>query len=70
MRSVAAEQFSAWEDAIARGLAGDARPRRRERELASQVLMLYEGALIMARVRRTTAPLRDLDRAFVRLLGD
>jgi hypothetical protein len=57
-----------WEGSIARGLAGNASPGRGDRELASEVLILIEGVLIMARVRRTTAPLRDLDRTFARLL--
>jgi len=62
LRRTADEQFGAWENAIARGLAGGAAPGSGDRELATQVLMLIEGALIMARVRRTTAPLHDLGR--------
>jgi TetR/AcrR family transcriptional repressor of lmrAB and yxaGH operons len=68
LRRTAERQFAAWEDSIARGLAGGAHPRQRDRELAGEILILIEGALIMARVRRTTAPLRDLDRTFARLL--
>ncbi len=64
LRRTADQQFSAWEDAIARGLAGGADPRAGDRALAARVLMLIEGALIMARVRRTTEPLKDLGRAF------
>lgn len=69
LRSAADQQFSAWEQEIARGLAREAHPTAGDRELAAQILMLYEGALIMARVRRSTAPLLSLDAAFESLLA-
>jgi TetR/AcrR family transcriptional repressor of lmrAB and yxaGH operons len=68
LRTASETQFAAWEAAIARGLAADERVTARHRALAAQIMMLLEGALLMARVRRTTAPLRLLDSAFERLL--
>ena len=63
LRVSAEQQFGAWEQAIARGLAGGGKPSPEELELAAHILMLVEGALIIARVRRSAGPLRRLDRA-------
>jgi TetR/AcrR family transcriptional repressor of lmrAB and yxaGH operons len=68
LRAAAEAQFTAWEDAIARGLANDHRPGRRQRERAALILLMLEGALIMARVRRSTTPLRALDKPLESLL--
>lgn len=69
MRIAAEQQFAAWEAAIALGLARPHAPRRRHRDAAAQILMLLEGALIMGRVRRTSAPVRGLQRTFELLLA-
>jgi TetR/AcrR family transcriptional repressor of lmrAB and yxaGH operons len=69
LRETARTQFAAWEDLIARGLASGARPSRRDRELAAQVLMLLEGGLLMARVQRRTEPLRAVRAALEALVG-
>lgn len=70
LRRAADAQFAKWEDAIARGLAGAKRPTRGHRRHAQLVLVMLEGALIMARVRRTTAPLHALEPAFASLLAE
>jgi TetR/AcrR family transcriptional repressor of lmrAB and yxaGH operons len=68
LRAAAEAQFTAWEDAIACGLAQGHHPGRRQRERAALILLMLEGALIMARVRRSTAPLRRLAGTFESLL--
>jgi TetR/AcrR family transcriptional regulator, lmrAB and yxaGH operons repressor len=68
LRAAADVQFTAWEDAIAHGLASNRRPRRRHRRQAAVVLVMLEGALLMARVRRTTEPLCALEHAFRSIL--
>jgi TetR/AcrR family transcriptional repressor of lmrAB and yxaGH operons len=70
LRLKAEAQFAAWEDAIARGLAGGARVTRQHRAHAAVVLMALEGALLMSRVRRSSAPLRSLEPAFKALLAE
>lgn len=64
LRAAAEAQFTVWEDAIARGLASNRHPGREERRQAALVLVTLEGALLVARVRRTTEPLRALERVF------
>ena len=64
LRAAADMQFTAWEDAIVHGLASSRRPARRHRRQAALVLVMLEGALLVARVRRTTEPLRVLEHAF------
>jgi len=68
LRRTAEAQFAAWEQAIARGFAGGRRPSRRDRSQAALVLVMLEGALLMSRVKRTTAPLRSLEPALQALL--
>ena len=67
LREAADRQFTGWEEAIARGLTPYGEPGERERRLAGEALMLIEGALIMARVRRTSDPMRGLSAVFERL---
>jgi TetR/AcrR family transcriptional regulator, lmrAB and yxaGH operons repressor len=69
LRLTAQAQFAAWEDAIARGLAGGRRPARKHRARAELVLMMLEGALLMSRVRRSPEPLHSLAPAFKALLA-
>ena len=68
LREASDRQFAAWQEAIARGLASGERPRARERRIAGEVLMLLEGALLMARVRRSAEPLTSLNSTFRKLL--
>jgi TetR/AcrR family transcriptional repressor of lmrAB and yxaGH operons len=69
LRQTAEAQFAAWEDAIARGLAGQRRPTREHRAHSALALVMLEGALLMSRVRRSPAPLRALEPAFKALLA-
>src|SRR5579871_523358 len=54
--------FGAWEGAIARGLAAHGWPPDEASRTASLLLSLYEGALLVARAERSTAPLEEAGR--------
>jgi TetR/AcrR family transcriptional repressor of lmrAB and yxaGH operons len=69
MRDAAAVQFSAWQEAIARGISGGSKPKVAERRTAGQILMLLEGALLMARVRRSTEPVIGLKPTLRKLIS-
>jgi TetR/AcrR family transcriptional repressor of lmrAB and yxaGH operons len=49
-----------WEDLLVERLRGDGLPPRAARRLAVVTLSLLEGAMILCRARRSTAPLRDV----------
>ena len=68
MRQAARSQFEDWEKAISAGLAGSDPPSKHDLVVASEVLMLLEGALLMAKVRRETDPVRSLVPTFEKLL--
>jgi len=70
MRLAAKGQFEDWERAISVGLAGTDSPSGRDRQTASEVLLLLEGALLMARVRKETDPIHSLMPIFERLLAE
>jgi len=52
-----ADAFVDWEGALTRGLESHGWPEDEARATASVLLSLYEGALLVARAERTTAPL-------------
>ena len=54
--------LTAWTDAVARALVDCGVPARRSRPLATLVLSTLEGAIMLARVRRTTEPLATVVR--------
>jgi TetR/AcrR family transcriptional repressor of lmrAB and yxaGH operons len=57
MAAAAGEAFAAWEKLIARRLRDSGIKKRRSRELARLILTMFEGALILSRIRGTTDPL-------------
>jgi TetR/AcrR family transcriptional repressor of lmrAB and yxaGH operons len=60
IRDVCAAVFGQWEDLLARRLERDGLGRKEARKFAVVILSLLEGAMILCRTRRTTAPLRDV----------
>jgi TetR/AcrR family transcriptional repressor of lmrAB and yxaGH operons len=58
IREVCAAVFGEWEGLLAQRLERDGFERREARRLAVVILSLLEGAMILCRTRRTTAPLR------------
>ncbi|MFC0436206.1 TetR/AcrR family transcriptional regulator [Kutzneria buriramensis] len=55
----AAEIFRRWQDVMAELLVGRGLPEARARRLASFTVSAVEGALILCRAERSTAPLDD-----------
>jgi TetR/AcrR family transcriptional repressor of lmrAB and yxaGH operons len=49
--------FTGWEAAIGRGLCAHGWPEDEAASTASLLLALFEGALLVARAERSTAPL-------------
>ena len=52
-----AAAFAAWESLVANRLVADGHPRDEAERLATFVITSLEGALLLARVRRSAAPL-------------
>lgn len=61
--AAAAAAFGRWEDLIADALLAAGVGRPESRRLATLVVAAIEGAILLARVRRSTRPLRDVHRA-------
>lgn len=59
--AAARDAFQSWEDAIAAGLAGFGAPEPRARRLALAALSQLEGALLLARTRRSLAPMAEAE---------
>jgi len=57
MAEACAAAFALWEAAMAEGLQHFGRPPEEAKRLAVILLALYEGALVVSRVSRSTAPL-------------
>jgi AcrR family transcriptional regulator len=74
VREAAAEAFEQWERALAGALTARGVPPQRARSLAEFVIAAFEGAVILARARRSTAPLdrvaEELRRAVAGALPD
>ncbi len=69
IREACADAYDAWLSAIRDGLiGGGATPKAAGRD-AVLALSLLEGSLVLCRVRRSTAPLREVAGAFPRLLA-
>lgn len=58
LRIAAAEVFARWRKAIATSARREGRTTRAAGELASCLVSLYEGALLVARTERSVRPLR------------
>jgi AcrR family transcriptional regulator len=57
LRAVCAEVFADWQDRIRQALEQDGHRRGDAEALAEFILASLEGALILCRARRSTAPL-------------
>jgi AcrR family transcriptional regulator len=60
LQDAAATAFAKWEDVLATTLAGAGVKRARARELATMTIASFEGAIVLARVRRDIAPLETV----------
>ena len=68
VRQACDDALACMVDAVAGGLAGHGVPEGRAAGLATTVLAAYEGAALMARVQRSSAPLDRTVEAMVRLV--
>src|SRR6476646_3810356 len=57
LREATAEVFGSWITGATATLAANGIPKKKARELAIAVIALLEGAFVLARAMRTTAPL-------------
>jgi TetR/AcrR family transcriptional regulator, lmrAB and yxaGH operons repressor len=69
LRTCAGQAFEAWLATIERRLVAAGHEREPAARRAVLVLAAIEGALLLARVRRSPEPLRDVRRELVELLG-
>ncbi len=67
-RDAAREAFAHWEALIADALGPNGVPRERAESLASLVIAAIEGAVVLARAERSTAPLQRVADELERLL--
>ena len=56
-RDAAGAAFAGWEKLLADAFAGHGVPRKRARSLATLAIAAIEGAIVLARAQRSTAPL-------------
>ncbi|UED88165.1 TetR/AcrR family transcriptional regulator [Streptomyces profundus] len=70
LREACADAFESWTVPVAELLVARGRPRAAARGLATAVVSMVEGAVIMSRARRSTEPLRDAAEALSVLLDD
>jgi TetR/AcrR family transcriptional regulator, lmrAB and yxaGH operons repressor len=61
--------YGTWERALADALRAEGRPMEEAEELAGTVLALIEGALVLARARRSRAPVEQARRRVRTLLA-
>ena len=69
LRSAAAEVFVRWRQAIAKRARREGRSAREATDLASALVSLYEGALLVARTEQSTRPMRAAAAAAAVLVG-
>jgi len=73
-REAAALSFRRWEDLLTEGLERHVPGPERARSLATLVIAALEGAVVLARAERSTAPVervaRELERQIVAALKD
>ena len=65
----AAEALDGWLDVIAGALIRDGHSKQRAHRLATLVLAAFEGAIILARAQRSTAPLDEVEQELAVLLS-
>ena len=68
LTAASCEAFNLWSGALARGMKRAGFAAERAAELADFIISSFEGALILARVRRDTAPLRHAGEELARLI--
>ncbi len=61
--------FERWETILVPALVRDGHSRVRSRRLATTIIALIEGAIILSRSRRSTKPLNDADAEIRRMLS-
>ncbi|MGW0809670.1 TetR/AcrR family transcriptional regulator [Nonomuraea sp. NPDC002799] len=69
LQRVCAQVYDGWERALADRLVLDGHAPERAGDLAGSLLALIEGALVLARARRSRAPMERARRAAAVLLG-
>ncbi len=69
LRAAAAEVFARWRKAIAKSARREGRGARAADDLASALVSLYEGALLVGRTEQSTRPLRAAAGAAALLVG-
>ncbi|MCX5043870.1 TetR/AcrR family transcriptional regulator [Aldersonia sp. NBC_00410] len=69
VQAAAAGAFTAWIDRLAEALAEDGLPAERARSTASFVISSVEGAIVVARARKSTQPLDDAEANLLALLS-
>jgi len=69
LRTAAAEVFARWRQAIAKSARREGRSAREATELASALVSLYEGALLVARTEQSTRPMLAAAAAAAVLVG-
>ncbi|WP_349258380.1 TetR/AcrR family transcriptional regulator [Stackebrandtia sp.] len=61
--------YDAWQDRLAEALRADGRAAAEAEDLAGTVLALIEGALVLARAKRSRVPVDRVGRRIAALLG-
>ncbi|WP_285575029.1 TetR/AcrR family transcriptional regulator [Actinoallomurus iriomotensis] len=69
LRRICADVYGAWERALADALCAEGRPADEAEELSGTVLALIEGALVLARARRSRTPVERARRRVRTLLA-
>jgi AcrR family transcriptional regulator len=69
-RAAIAAGFEAWQRPVAEALVGMGVPARKASSLAVLMISALEGAIMLARAQRDTAPLRTVVRELASLLDD
>jgi AcrR family transcriptional regulator len=69
VRDAAGAAFARWEEILADGLEPHLHDAARSRELATLVIAAIEGAVVLVRAQRSTAPLQKVAAELERLLA-
>jgi TetR/AcrR family transcriptional repressor of lmrAB and yxaGH operons len=70
LHSAASEALAAWVDAIAEGLASNGVRRPAAKRIASAIVAAVEGAIVLSRASRSSAPFSDVSAWVPALLAD
>jgi TetR/AcrR family transcriptional repressor of lmrAB and yxaGH operons len=69
-RAAAGAAFARWEELLSGAIERNGVPAERARSLASLVVAAIEGAIVMARARRSTKPLESVTAELERVVAD